>query len=389
MKKNLLCVTLVVASSLFGESFAEFRAEALAKSPYLRANSLSVAQSEQLGQITTRYANPTLGLEASSFKQNSLAKRESGYRVELTQPLRLWGVGDARQQLATAQQKRAKATFALTKAQFLKTLSERFVYYKRLSALRKLADEELVIAQTIEHISHERFTNGTIAKVKYIQASLDRKRIENRVSEIEVVRTNAYYELLAFAGIEREVELQCNYTFELQQGTKSAPEMTLLEAKQQEALADAKLNTNKIEWIDVRIEYEKEPDQSIVRGGVEIPLAVFDTRSQEKQIARLEAKSSKLLIKQTQTANTHNLHRIEKTVAKLTKLQQTTQELQKQQQTLLKIYEDGYKIANINLVELQLIKNEMITTKKRLIEIETQKELQIIEYNYLTGAYNE
>ena len=53
------------------------------------------------------------------------------------------------------------------------------------------------------------------------------------------------------------------------------------------------------------------------------------------------------------------------------------------------MYEDGYKIANINLVELQLIKNQMISTKEKLIEIQTQKEKNIIGYNYLTGAYNE
>ncbi len=53
------------------------------------------------------------------------------------------------------------------------------------------------------------------------------------------------------------------------------------------------------------------------------------------------------------------------------------------------MYEDGYKIANINLVELQLIKNHMIRTQEKLIDINTKKENNIIEYNYLTGAYNE
>ena len=96
-----------------------------------------------------------------------------------------------------------------------------------------------------------------------------------------------------------------------------------------------------------------------------------------------------MLFEQTKTAQNFTLNKTVRLINKLTALQKSTQALINAQQELLLMYEDGYKIANINLVELQLIKNQMIRTQEKLIDINRQKENNIIEYNYLTGAYNE
>ncbi len=346
---------------------------------------------QAVSKITTRYKNPTLGLEASQFSQNGVSSNKSGYRVELTQPLRLWGVGDDRENLAQSQQQSAQTSVSLSRAAFIRNLSLRFVAYKRLVTLKDLALEELAISQKIAAISKARFENGTIARVKYLQAKLDVKRINNSVDTLDLTKTDAYYNLLAFAGLKQQRAIGTDYSFTLQKDNKtmSSPELAFLAAEKKVATAKAELNANKLEWVNMRAEFEKEPDQDIYRVGVNIPLVVFNTKKEEKQIAKLQAQTKAFLYEQKESANNFTLKKIVRLIEKLTALQKSTQELQASQNALLLMYEDGYKIANINLIELQLIKNQMISTKEKLIEIQTQKEKNIIGYNYLTGAYNE
>ena len=389
--KKIWFIPLLTTLTLCAQDFENFKEDALQNSPYLQANSLKVQSAQAVSKITTRYKNPTLGLEASQFSQNGVSSNKSGYRVELTQPLRLWGVGDDRENLAQSQQQSAQTSVSLSRAAFIRNLSLRFVAYKRLVTLKDLALEELAISQKIAAISKARFENGTIARVKYLQAKLDVKRINNSVDTLDLTKTDAYYNLLAFAGLKQQRAIGTDYSFTLQKDNKtmSSPELAFLAAEKKVATAKAELNANKLEWVNMRAEFEKEPDQDIYRVGVNIPLVVFNTKKEEKQIAKLQAQTKAFLYEQKESANNFTLKKIVRLIEKLTALQKSTQELQASQNALLLMYEDGYKIANINLIELQLIKNQMISTKEKLIEIQTQKEKNIIGYNYLTGAYNE
>jgi len=389
--KKIWFIPLLITLTLCAQDFESFKEDALQNSPYLQANSLKVQSAQAVSKITTRYKNPTLGLEASQFSQNGAGSNKSGFRVEFTQPLRLWGVGDDRENLAQSQQQSAKTSVSLSRAAFIRTLSLCFVAYKRLVTLKNLALEELAISQKIAAISKARFENGTIARVKYSQAKLDVKRISNSVDTLDLAKTDAYYDLLAFAGLKQQRAIETDYSFTLQKNdtTFSSPELAFLAAEKKVAAAKAQLNANKLEWVNMRAEFEKEPDQDIYRVGVNIPLVVFNTKKEEKQIAKLQAQTKAFLYEQKESANNFTLKKIARLIEKLTALQKSTQELQASQNELLLMYEDGYKIANINLIELQLIKNQMISTKEKLIEIQTQKEKNIIGYNYLTGAYNE
>ena len=389
--KKIWCITLLTTLTLCAQDFESFKQEALENSPYLKANALKVQSALQKSEITTRYKNPTLGLEASQFAQNGVSSNESGYRVELTQPVRLWCVGEDRENLGKAQEQSAKKSVTLTKAAFIRDLSLRYVAYKRLVHLQELATEELAIAQKIATISKARFENGTIARVKYLQAKMDMQRIHNSVNTLDIAKTDAYYNLLAFTGLTSQRTIEADYSFALKKSDAAlkSPELEYLYANERVAAAKAELNANKLEWIDLRAEFENEPDQDIYRVGVNIPLVIFNAKTQEKQIAKLQSKQQTLLYEQKENANSFTLKKIEKLIERLSLVQQSTKVLQASQNELLLMYEDGYKIANIDLIELQLIKNQMISTKEKLIDIDTQKENNIIEYNYLTGAYNE
>jgi len=133
----------------------------------------------------------------------------------------------------------------------------------------------------------------------------------------------------------------------------------------------------------------KRNQQSIARVGINIPLAVFNTKKEEKRIAQLQAKQSKYLIQNQKTVLSYKLTQLQKELQILNGVLHSTQELYVSQKELLLMYEDGYKIANIKLIELQNIKNQMIQTKEKEINLQNKINSDIVLYNYATGEYNE
>jgi len=383
--------SLVLFSSLLvhAQSFLDFKEEALKKSPYLKANQLMLHKTKEENRINLRYKNPTLGLELSQFSQKPTDTKENGYRVALTQPLRLWGISSDKDALNKAQTALAQKSIYRNRALFIRDLSLYYLNYKRLAHLQELRTQEIAIAKKITDISKERFESGTIARVKYIQAKLDLQRTQNRLDELEVARLNSLYELLGFSGIKEEREIQSTHAFVLHKTSTESPDIKLLNAQKELNIAKAKLNSNQLEWIALRAEYEKEPDQDIYRVGVNIPLVIFNSKQEEQKIAKIQTKRTALLVEQKEHSNAVELQKTLHLLQKLTTLQQSTKALKNAQNELLIMYEDGYKIANIDLIELQLIKNQMIGTQQKLIELKIQKEQYIVHYNYLTGAHNE
>jgi len=390
--KKILILTLMVWS-LHAQSFDTFVQNALHNSPYLQANNLAINRADAKASLLQRYKNPTLALEASQFSPD-VGKNEVGYRGAITQPIRLWGIGNDRKNLANATKNEAKSLVVLQRAEFLKRLSLLYIAYISNTTLTQLAQEEYAISQKIAMISKERYKAGTIAKVKYLQAKVDLASSKNIVDIKKAMQLASYYKLLAFAGQEDEVILDTDYTFVLQENSdirdihSSAP-LQYLQTQQNVFKAKAALNSNKIEWIDLYGEYEKEPNQGIARFGVDIPLAVFNTKKEERTIAKLQTKQSELYLQNAINRRTKNLQSITKELSILKRVIHSTKELYSSQKELLGMYEDGYKIANINLIELQNIKNQMISTKEKEIFLKKNRDENIVKYNYAVGAYNE
>ena len=387
--KKLLLIPLLLGT-LQAQNFEQFLAEALQKSPLLQRNALSEEQVKYQSELSTRYKNPTLSLEVSNF---DLANGESevGFGGGISQPIRLWGVSGDRASLAEAQTQEVKSSNMLTRAAFVRELSAAYAQYKNALSAERLAKEELLIAQKIASISKSRFESGTIARVKYLQASLEEKRVKNFLAQASLKKGATYYQLIGFSGINEERSLESEYSFRL--STKSEvtqnASIALSQASSKKAKANAMLNANKLEWIDLYGSYEQEPDQDIARVGLNIPLVLFNTKSQEKEIATLQAKKSELLTKNLSQKLHFQLKSLKKSIEKLQEVEQTSKALLESQAELLAMYEEGYKIANIDLIELQAIKNQLIETKENLLKVTLKKELNIIQYNYLTGTYNE
>ena len=389
MFKNIL-ISGLLCTLLSAESFDTFLQRAIQSSPYLESSALSVDQAKEQGSAITRYQNPTLELEYSDFKPDA-GSSDDGYRVNISQPIRLWGVGDNRDTLANNTIKNADASYARAKAIFVRDISIAYTNYINKKSLVKLGAQELSIAKTIYDISSSRYEVGTISRGLMLQAKIDYEMVQINNENLVLNATQSYYQLLNLSAVNEEIELDDEYSFSLhvEQDLSNNPNLMVLKSQQDTALAQAMLDTNKIEWMNVFAEFESEPDQDITRFGINFPLAIFNTKSQEVQIAKFQSKKASLLIDNQKTKLNITMSRLQKERSSLEILQSKNQEILISEVELLKMFQDGYKIANINLLQLQDIKNKVISTKRSLIQIKTALDKNAITQNYNQGQYND
>lgn len=383
MLKNII-MSLLLCTFLSADSFDEFLQKAIKNSPYMESSALAVKQTKEEGNVLKRYKNPTLELEYSSFEQ------DDGYRIGYSQPIRLWGVADDKRDLIDANNKNANASYIQKKAIFIRDISMAYTSYSKANKLLELSNESVNIAKKIYEISIARFEGGTISQGVKLQAQIDYEMDENARDALSLIAMNEYYSLLKISGINKEIELENDYKFKINNiDNIMNPTINVLKTQQTQALSEVKLNSNAIEWIDLFAELENESDQDILRVGVNFPLAFFNNRSQEKKIATFQASRSELLVQNENLRLNIEFTKLKKEREALIKLNVNNKKILKTQQKLLKMYEDGYKISNINLLQLQDIKNKVIQTKKALIQIYTALNQNAIYTNFYQGTYNE
>jgi cobalt-zinc-cadmium efflux system outer membrane protein len=387
---KILSIVVLISASLFAQNFDVFLDNALKNSPYLRSSNLKISQTKENAKIISRYKNPTLDLLYSEFKPDS-SKDENGYSISITQPIRLWGVASDADALLDASIKRAKSNYSLTLAEFTRDISLLYAEYASRRKKLRLADEELEIAKHIYEISKHRNIAGTISKAEILQARVDYERVEIKAQTLHLDIEEKLFNLLELAGAKEIIELDFTHEFKLITDAKIAnnPNINSLLSYKDEAKKSAQINSNQVKWIDVNAEYESEPDQKIMRVGATIPLAIFNTSKEEMQIAKLEADKTQLLIENEKAKISIEKIKLQKQRDLLQSLKLKNQETLKTQIELLKMFEEAYKIANINLLELQNIKNTLIQTKESIIKIQTQLNKNIITTNFIRGAFND
>jgi len=389
MLKNILLSGLF-CTSMYAESFDVFLQKAIENSPYLKSSALSIEQAKEEGSSLTRYKNPSLELEYSRFEPD-IGDSDNGYRVNYAQPIRFWGVGNDKEHLAEATLQSANANFTQKKAKFIRDISLFYTRYSEQKMLIELGNEELRIAKKIYEISKARYEAGTISRGVMLQSQVAYEMIQIRNENLSLTAMQSYYDLLKIAGFNHQIELDTEHEFMSNVFTDNTqnPDIISIYREQEKAISQADVNSNKVEWMSLYAEYESEPEQDITRIGVNLPLAFFNTKSQEKQIARLEADKADLLIQNKNVQLDIENSRLQKQKQTLTRLKNQNTKVLKTEIELLKMFEEGYKIANINLLELQDIKNKVIETKERLIQNKTALNQNAIITNYMQGNYNE
>ncbi|WP_321779486.1 TolC family protein [Sulfurimonas sp.] len=386
---KILSTIILLNLSLFGQNFDAFLKEAIKNSTYLKSSDLSISQAKQQGDILTRYENPSLELEYSNFSPQG-GDADSGYRLSYTQPLRLWGVGNDKIKLSDAIIKSANMQKTLNLAEFTRTTSLLYSIYAHDKKYLLLSNEQLNIAKRIYEISKERYKAGTISRGELLQSSIDYKMIEIKIQEAKLKANESYFSLLEYTKSTKEVEIDFTHSFsKIQMKNINNPELLYLKKQKNKSLANAKVNSNKLEFINIVGEYEKEPEQNIFRLGASIPLVIFNTKSQEKRIAKLQSDKFDLQAQNKSQRLKIELSKLTKKENLLLLLKTQNQNTLKLQLEVLKMFEQGYKIANVNLLELQYIQNKLIKTKENLINIESSLNENAIWHNYITGVYND
>lgn len=294
MLKNILLSGLFCAS-LSAESFDEFLRQAMLNSPYLKSSALAVEQAKQQGSTLKRYTNPSLELEYSEFDPE-VGESENGYRVNFSQPIRLWSVGNDKDAVAQTMKNKAGASYTQERAEFQRSLSLQFSAYAQQKMLTVLGKEELAIAKKIYDISKARYESGTISRGLMLQAKVDYEMIQINNESLNLRAVQAYYALLKRAGLTQEITLETDYIFIISNLGFNNPDLALLQKEQELSVSQTKLNSNSVEWVNVVVEYENEPDQEMFRAGVNFPLAIFNTKSQEREISKLQASRTELIL---------------------------------------------------------------------------------------------
>jgi len=387
MFKSIL-ISGVLCTLLSAQNFETFLQKALTESPYLHASSLEILQAAEQGAILQRYKNPSLELEYSHFTPQN-GSDAGGYRVNYSQPIQLWGLQSAKQQLATKLSQTATADYEAKKALYMRTLSLLYVEYMQASQLEALAEEASTIAKKIFTISQVRYEKGRIAKGVLLQAQIDYERAVIGCEELRLATQQSYYSLLSFAGVKEEIRLSTHYTFTPLMKKQQHPQMQLLALQNKAMLSQAELLEHSLSWVNLFAEYEEEPEQEIMRVGLTLPLPIFNTKSQEKKLATLKAKEKKISLEATTTRVAFETKLLNYERASLLKQKTSNAKVLQNELRLLEMYEEGYKIANVKLLALQEVKNRVIQTKKKLIYIESGLNKNAILTNYNQGNYND
>ena len=387
---KILSVIVLISASLFSQNFEQFLDSAIKNSPYLKASHLGIQQAKESGDILKRYQNPNLELEVSNFSSDIVGDK-LGYRASYSQPIRLWGIANAKDELSLSMKKSATSLNSLNIAKFKKDISLFYTVYANQKQLLILGNEELKIAKKIFDISKQRNDAGTISRVELLQAEVAYEMVSIRIKTLKLSTQDSYYKLLRSAGINKEIDLDFKHEFNLvnKLNDKSNPDLQYIKSNQKKALAQADVNSNSIEWMSLVAEIEVEPDQDIMRVGASIPLAIFNNRSQEQRISQLDAKKSELIFDNENAKLNIMMLRLTKQRDLLLKLKSQNENTLINQIKLLKMFEEGYKIASVNLLQLQNIKNNVIQTKENIINLITALDKNTINQNYIAGAYND
>jgi outer membrane protein TolC len=290
---------------------------------------------------------------------------------------------------AEALQKRSDATYREKKALFVLGLRTAYLHWTARIKEAKIAEESVAIARRLETIAKARWQEGADTKARLMQAAIEVQKAEAAKLAAEAEALAALEEFSAMTGLADISMPEAAFLYDTR--TPPAydpphnPALDRLEAETALLGADVERKDFALTHWSLTAEYEKEPDQSITRIGAAIPLPVFNANRQERQMAKLRL-SKKILARQrldaAQRQRLGHLHaRLKVLHRNETRLLQT----QKATETLLTLYEEGYREARSSLLELITAQNDLLSVRKALLNTRLAINLVRLHIDYLQG----
>ena len=378
--------------TLFGMSYTKFKKHTLKHSKVLQSQHLSLQTTEQENNILLRTANPTFSLEASRFDPD-FSSSEFGYSISASQTIRTESYMNGIKDKTYASTLLRKAFMAQGKAGYIKTLEGLYTEYVYQNKLLSLLQQEYKLSNRVTDMVKERYKNGSENKVAYLQAKTETLTLKTQMHTTKQQVGTLYYQLLAIAGFSKKVSLEKKFIYSVSSKTthssKLSPKQKILLAKEKVYTSQLSMNKSSFQSYDLYTEMEKEPDQSILRLGISIPLSLHHDKSEERALAKLQMQQLKLDSEQLSLNLKSQKQMLKASVKELSLQYNSLKMLQKDQHSLTALLEEGYKIAQGSLFQLMNAKNRLIQTGKSLLQTQKIINNQKIQLRFLQGDYND
>jgi outer membrane protein TolC len=391
--KKIITIFLGFSLFAFGMSYEKFKKHTLKHSKILQSQTLTLQTTEQENNILLRASNPILTLEAASFDEDLVNNRHSGYTVSASQTIRTGNYMDGIKDKTQASTLLRKAFITQGKAGYIKTLERLYTEYVYQNKLLSLLQQEYTLSGKVTNMVKERFKNGSDNKVSYLQAKTETLALKTQMYSTRQQINSLYYQLLATAGLRKKVSLEKRFIYSVSSKTKNSsrlsPQQQILQAKEKLYQSDLSINKSSFQSYEVYTGFEKEPYQSIVRVGVNIPLSIHNDRSEERMLAKLQGEQAKLDQEQLSLNIYSQKQMFKAAIRELSAQYYALRSLQKEQQELTSLLQEGYKIAKGSLFQLMTAKNKLIQTRKSLLQTQKMINDQKIALRFLQGDYND
>ena len=396
IKNKLFSVFMIFLCSsqiLNAEDFRYLLNKAIESNSNLKSSEIEIDLVKEKGSILTRFNNPTIDLNYSNYKFKEQINKDNGYGVSLTQKIVPWNVANDKTRLSETTIKNEVDKYNLDKQEFIKELSIKYTIYAKNKKFFNVIKESEDIANKVYDISNQQYKVGAISKAELLQSEIELMDIKKKKDELNLEIMNTYYDLIRFSGIDQEIHfnLESDYKFKI---TKSInleknPFINSEESKKDMLLAEAKLESNIIDSFDLIYYYSEEPDQIVNQVGISLPLPIFNIKSEEGKIAKLEAMKMNLLVNKEKQQALMEYEKLVKERVLLEDLKKKNETVLKLQLDALEISMEKLKMFKISIFDIQNSKIKLIQTMTDIINIETALNQNAISINYIQGEHND
>jgi len=390
--KKIIMIFFALSLSLFGMSYAKFKKHIEENSKVLKSQQLSLEANRQENNILLRTQNPILGLEAARYNPD-FTDSDFGYTISASQTIRTGNYLDGLQDKANASNLLQQAYVLEGKAGYMKTFEGLYTEYVYQSKLLSLLQREHTLSSKVTDIVEERYKSGSENKVAYLQAKTDTLALKTQIHTTKQQRDTLYYQLLAIAGFSEKVSLDKKFIYSVSSQTKSvskvSPKEKILAAKEKILAGQVRMNESSFNSYELSTSIEQEPEQSILRFGISIPLAVQHNKEEEKALARLKMQQLELDNAQLKLDLNSQKKMLKASIRELSQQYRSLKTLKAEQEALSALLLEGYRIAQGSIFVMMNAKNKLIQTQKSLLKTQAMINNKKIELRFIQGQYND
>ncbi|CAA6815903.1 MAG: Heavy metal RND efflux outer membrane protein, CzcC family [uncultured Sulfurovum sp.] len=385
-------IFLTLSLSLFGMSYAKFKKHIEENSKVLKSQQLSLEANRQENNILLRTQNPTLNLEAARYNPD-FTDSEYGYEISASQTIRTGNYLEGLQDKANASNLLQQAYVLEGKAGYMKALEGLYTEYVYQSKLLSLLKQEYELSSEVTGIVEERYKSGSENKASYLQAKTDTLALKTLIYTTKQQMNSLHYELLAIAGFSKKKSLDKKFIYSVSSQTKSvskvSPQEKILVAKEKMLAGQMRMNESSFNSYELSTGIEQEPEQSIIRFGISIPLTVQHNKEEEKALARLKMQQLELDSAQLKIDLSLKKQMLKDSIKELSQQYHSLKTLKTEQEALSALLLEGYKIAQGSIFVMMNAKNKLIQTQKSLLQTQAVINNKKIELRFIQGQYND